>query len=442
MARPRKTDPRERDWPRIREIPGRNGLATFQVDSLRDLTPRVRKNFKTRADADQYAEHLRQRRNNNGLAALGLSPAQMDDAKQAFEIIGQAGFASLCEAVRIAASHHRPVGGDLDLAQLRAKFIEAKERKGRRGRTLEELRNRTSVFAECFRREERDSDGRLVETYPQAKEITPAQVQAWFDNRGFTSANAQTAKNFRRVLNNLFAWGVKQQYLAANPIKGVDVPDGEAKDPEILSLSQCRALLETARTRFPELIGYLTLGLFCGLRPESELGRLTWEAVQWNRGLVHVNRKQSKVVMSRNVKISPNAMEWLLTAPNRKGAIKPPAFNHRWNQLRWLAGFRTQHRLTLAERAMIAPGGIFENRKLAEWPADGMRHTFATNHLAQHDNEALTSASLGHVELETLKFYSGLLPQTDPAEFWNLRPPAQADGAAGNVEKFPAAGAA
>ena len=433
MARPRKTDPRERDWPRIREIPGRNGLATFQVDSL---TPRVRKNFKTRANADQYAEQLRQRRNNNGLAALGLSPAQMDDAKQAFEIIRGAGFDSLCEAVRIAASHHRPVGGDLDLAQLRAKFIEAKERKGRRGRTLEDLRNRTSVFVESFRREERDSDGRLIETYPQAKEITPAQVQAWFDNRGFTSANAQTATNFRRVLNNLFEWGVKQQYLAANPIKGVEVPDVVAKDPEILNLSQCRALLETARTRFPELIGYLTLGLFCGLRPESELARLTWDDVQLNRGQVHVARNKTKVALARNVKIAPNAMEWLMTAPNRNGPIKPPAFNYRWNHLRWLAGFRAQHRLSVAERAMIAPGGMFENRKLADWPADGMRHTFATNHLAQHDDTARTSAAMGHLRPETLTFYSGLTPQTDPAAFWNLVPSSPAAAANSNVEKF------
>jgi integrase len=439
MPRPRKTDPQQRDWPRIRIIPGSRGFSTFQVDSLRDLTPRVRKNFKTEEEAERYADQLRRQRNDNGLSALGLTPAQVDDAQRAMAIVRQAGIASLSEAAAIAASHQRPAGGDVDLTQLRERFLEHKARKGRRHRTLGDLANRTAAFVTTFRREETNGQGQRVETYPLAKEITPAAVQDWFDRRGFTTGSAQTAKNYRRALNNLFAFALKQRLVASNPVSGVEIPEGVNHVPGILTLAQCRALLEMARTRFPDFIPYITLGLFCGLRPDSELARLAWDDVQLERARVHVPRHKTKMAMARNVTIAPVALEWLLLAPSRQGAIRPAGFRNHWDHLRWLAGFRTPYKPSQVELKLLDASGPGAGRQLAEWPQDGMRHTFATNHLAFHRNAPLTSAEMGHLRPQTMVFYSGLEPRTDPEAFWSLRPSAAIGSTAGNVVALGAA---
>ena len=406
------------------------GLTTFQVDSLRDLTPRVKRNFKTMHEAEAYARQLREARNNNGLSALGLSPAQIEDAREALALIAAAGIRTLVEASQIAVKHSRPTGGDIALDDLRDKFLEAKERKGRRGRTLTELASRTLGFIESFKQDVPTGEhGQLRTSYPMAKDITPAMVQEWFDGRGFTTENAQTAKNVRRVLHGFFGFALKRGYVGANPVADVEIPEGRSQVPQILTLDQCRRLLETARTTFPDFIPFVALGIFCGLRPESEMARLTWDDVQIDRQRVHIPAHKTKVALARNVTLSPNALEWLMLAPTRSGPILPASFWNRWNRLRWLSGFRTSHSPTRAEIALTEAGGPFFGRKLVEWPADGMRHTFATNHLAHHRNAALTSAEMGHTRAQTMVFYSGLEPQTDPAAFWSLQPQAEA----GNV---------
>jgi integrase len=436
MARPRKTDPQQRNWPRIRAVVGRRGFSTYQVDSLCDLPKRIKKNFKTLAEAEAYAEKMRRDRNNNGLSAFALTPPQIEDARKALGLIREGGIGSLVDAVKIALSHHRPEGGDVDLAELRARFILAKERKGRRAQTLSDLSNRTNVFVQSFKREEVGADGRLREVYPLAKDVTPAMVQGFFDARGFTTKNAQTATNFRRVLHNFFGFALKKCLVGANPVVGVDIPEAESQVPEILSLEQCRRLFDVAQSQFPDFIPFLALGLFCGLRPDSEIGRLAWEDVQMDRQRVHIAKHKTKVALARNVTIPPNALEWLMLTTNRTGAILPAGFWTRWNRLRWHAGFRTSHTPTRAELALTELGGPYAGRTLVEWPADGMRHTFATNHLAHHRNSALTSAEMGHTRAQTMVFYSGLEPRTEPAAFWELRPALEA----GNVISIGAVG--
>jgi integrase len=228
--------------------------------------------------------------------------------------------------------------------------------------------------------------------------------------------------------------------VATNPVKDVEIPEAAGGSPGILTVEQCRALLETARTRFPEFVPYITLGLFCGLRPEAELARLEWSDVQIDRERVHIPIAKTKISLPRNVSLSANAVEWLMLCRKREGHILPPCFGTRWNHLRWLAGFRTRHRPTIEERAMLKPEGVFADRKFAEWPADGMRHTFATNHLAFHHNAPLTSAQMGHLRASTIVMYCGLEPQTDPAAFWRVRPQGPICFSADNVVPMVAVG--
>ena len=58
------------------------------------------------------------------------------------------------------------------------------------------------------------------------------------------------------------------------------------------------------------------------------------------------------------------------------------------------------------------------------WPPDVLRHTFASRHHAQHQDEASLKARMGHGELSDMlhQHYRTLATSAEAARFWGLRP--------------------
>ena len=76
------------------------------------------------------------------------------------------------------------------------------------------------------------------------------------------------------MLTNFFGWCVKQKYASENPVKAVDAPFIEQREPAVLSLLEVRKLLMAALEHEGGiLLPSLSLALFAGLRP-AEISRL------------------------------------------------------------------------------------------------------------------------------------------------------------------------
>jgi integrase len=62
-----------------------------------------------------------------------------------------------------------------------------------------------------------------------------------------------------------------------------------------------------------------------------------------------------------------------------------------------------------------------------KWVKNGLRHSYATYHVAAYENPVKTSYELGHASADLLfRHYRGLADKDMAQTFWNLRPPATA----------------
>ena len=77
----------------------------------------------------------------------------------------------------------------------------------------------------------------------------------------------------------LFSHAKTEQLIASNPIEYVAAEEEETKQPGILELFQVRALLRASVKFQPDFVPALSIALFAGIRPESELWHLQWQHV-------------------------------------------------------------------------------------------------------------------------------------------------------------------
>lgn len=261
--------------------------------------------------------------------------------------------------------------------------LEAKWEENKRPRNLSQLKCSASSFARWRDQGERSSH-----------EISQRDVETWLKSQDWAP---KTRNVYLTDLQTIFAWGVAQGHVGLNPCEGVaraTLEDGEIAS---LSVAQCRRLLETCREGWPELLGYVTLGLFAGIRPE-ELARLTWDAVDAEAGTVVVSGARSKTRRRRVVDLEPNARAWLAFAKRTESKVVPPNFTRRWKALRKAAGL------------------------LEDWPHDALRHTYATYHYAHFQDEARLQVQMGHASAALLhQHYRALRTPAEGKAFWAIQ---------------------
>jgi site-specific recombinase XerD len=108
----------------------------------------------------------------------------------------------------------------------------------------------------------------------------------------------------------LFSFAKKEEWVAVNPVEYVTSKEFEQEAPGILDLDQIKALLKACVERQPDFVPALTLALFAGLRPESELWHIERKHIDLAKGEIDVHRSKSKG-STRFVKPEPVLLSWL-----------------------------------------------------------------------------------------------------------------------------------
>lgn len=374
-------------WPRVTRRKNAGGSISFCVDMGRFAGRRLRKFFKTRLEADTYAEQQRVAKANQGAAAFSIDDKLRIEAIEARRLLLPYG-TSLIEAAKYYIKHAKPTGGEKTMFELAVEVLEAKAKVGRRQKTLDSYRS-------FFNRVNRSFGQRHVH------EVHRDDVEAWLD------ANVQTlATRIAHLdyLNVLFSFAVKRNYCSANPLDGIERPQVTLKAPGIFTVEQTTSLLRAAVERPElELLPYLTIGLFAGLRP-TEMTRLDWSNVRLDQRVILVNADASKTSQKRFVDISENLLAWLQPIARESGPIAPPRLIDR-------VGKAWRHTAN------------YEHGRIEKWPADGMRHSFASYHLAKHQNAPQTSLQMGHTSPHMLfNHYRNLVLAADAEWYWKITP--------------------
>lgn len=308
------------------------------------------------------------------------------------------------EAVEFWLAHAKPAKGKVKVAKLVELCLAAKEEHGARPRYISQLKCAAKSFTDAGHGE------RL------ADEITSEHVNAWLRANEWAP---KTWNVYRGDLRTIFQWAVQEGYLTMNVVEQVKTKKLEDGEIHFLSIDQAARLLQRAAAERPgavrrdergvwipyepedldfrDCLAFVVLGLFCGLRPERELGEMTWDDVR--EDVVIVQGQRAKTRARRVVDLPENARAWLKLCPSREGEILPSNFRRKWKLLRQ------------------------EAKLLKEWPHDGLRHTFATMWLAHHGDEKRLQLLMGHESAELIyKHYRGMTTPAAAAKFWRLRP--------------------
>jgi len=219
------------------------------------------------------------------------------------------------------------------------------------------------------------------------------------------SFKPRTLRNRRVVIFGLLELAVQRGWVERNVAGLVTTPRTKGTESiGVLTPEECRRYLLTAAVGFPEMLAGEAIAMFAGLRRE-EIGRLQWEQIDLARGIIEVGARQSKTRMRRIVEIQEPLAVILEQVRKASGPVWPPVNGHQQNLLRQAAGWAGR-------------GG---SGKRPEWPANALRHSFVSYHLAFFGDVAATEMQSGHDRKVMFQHYRELVTGEAAAEFWAVR---------------------
>jgi len=336
-----------------------------------------RKRFKSKEEATTYAELLKGKLRNQGTSAFRLTTAQQVDAEQAFKALKETKFTTLLQAVEFTKRFAGKHLSDITITELVNEFREMKESeqtrnlRGASEATLHEYKYRHGLLADHF-------GGMLV------REFTEDDFKPLFAKKNYSP-------NLLSKTKTLFNYAVKKGIIPENPIK-LDPPKKKATQPKVFSDKDWRSFILTAihtqnhtfsKGEPVELMAYVILGLWCGLRPTAEIERLDWKDIHLNddKPSVYIH-PDWKVKHGRWVDIPACAVDLLQRCSKSSGKVVNSTNLRR--RLDWLK-----------QEAEVSES----------WSSDIMRHTFASMHYGLHGDKNGIANQLGHVSTGVLDHY-------------------------------------
>jgi integrase len=206
------------------------------------------------------------------------------------------------------------------------------------------------------------------------------------------SASPQSRNNYRRVLSSLFSYGVMRRFCPLNPIILTDIAKVTDKPVEVFTPQQIQRLLQSAEA---DILPALSMGAFAGLR-HAEISRLDWKEIKLDRGFIEVTALTSKTASRRLVTIQPNLKAWLKPLARTQGPVEPPNARKKMDAARARAN-------------------------IDDWPHNGLRHSFASYHLAKYQDAAALALQLGHTTTGMLFAHYREVVSPDAADiYWKL----------------------
>ena len=219
-------------------------------------------------------------------------------------------------------------------------------------------------------------------------EIYKKDIFNWLNSLDLSS---RTKANRLNTLGEVLGFAVSKGYCADNVVSALTSRERKELHGSLvkhtsnigfLKVDQAEMLLKAAlRDEELDLLGAVTLGLFCGIRTE-EIKRLEWTKVKLEKKIVTIGEDIAKKRRIRNVSIPANAIAWLELCVKGKGMVT--RHNHANDY---------QKRFSKLWRLAQKDYGVEEPIK---WIHNGMRHSFGTYHYALHGDPIRTCKELGH----------------------------------------------
>lgn len=376
---------------RITDFRNRNGAKSFRVYG-RLHGERVRRNFKTRAEAEEECRRLEIHRldtaNKFRSVVTCLKEEQLREAEAAYQLLGNNAPLTLLFHLRHSLTHHAKLGYRKLLSEAVADYLAA--------RTREHERMVLSVAQLWTVTRAMDTLRRHFPDKP-VSEFTGEQLLPYFEREQPTF---KTYNNRRSLVFNFFKYAVRHGWVAENPVEKtpcyrIGHLRGSAKTISADRAAELMGYLETYQGG--ALVPYFSLCLFAGVRPcfkTGEISKLQPDSVMLETGAIHIEPAVSKVKMKRVITIQPNLAAWLAAYPLGRHPVLPANLQHR-------------HR------------AVFEKFGLSH---DVLRHTFISMFVGKFRSVGEAALQAGNSENVIRKFYLDLKSPVEGTRFFEIRP--------------------
>jgi len=367
---------------------------------LSDTGKRQRRYFTSQELAAAEGSRIRIRKENHGIAAKLLSPADEEQAAAALRRLKEVGETrSLVEIVNDFIARQNQDESSVTLNHCWNEYV--KKAEGRHKKNLERTLKRFEPIGETL-----------------VSKLTAKDIEDCLDGASDTYWNAML-REVKAVLN--FGMKSKNGWLKRNPADDVDKRDHELGEVQIYSVDQIRKLMSAAVKKHPEIVPVLAFMTFAGIRPDQEDGEIV--KLDWNH-VLHNDRHHKRIELPgsitktgrlRSVKIRPALHSWIQWHIKRieeaypRGTKKVP-----------LSGLVSPEKGTVLRtkiREIFVEAGVDRIQ-------DGLRHTFAS-YLAPIDGLNIVETELGHQGGREIlnRHYRTDVRKPVANQFWAIRAP-------------------
>jgi len=350
---------RHQEWPYIRFSETENA---WKVDA-RTKHGGTRRFFRTRVEAETFAQQCRVQKQNSGTSTFGNAEL----AK-----FGK----TVHHAIEFYLLHLRAQAHSISAEQAVTELLSARRAAGRDEQYCRDMGLRLNRFA-------RDHKGAIVAS------ITTRVLDKWLADLDLAASSRNT---YRRDLQTLFSFCEKHGYCPTNPAAKTERATNIDGPPEILNPAEAIGLLNASGD---DTRPYLVIGLFAGLR-RSELQKLDWSEIDLASGQIEVTAAKAKTKKRRLVPISKNLDTWIRPLAKTAGPIIPKGLRKRLNAVKIRAGIA--------------------------WPRNALRHSYGSYRLAQCHDVARVSLEMGNSPQIVFAHYRELVKPSDAERFWALIP--------------------
>ena len=254
---------------------------------------------------------------------------------------------------------------------------------------------------------------RWVKNWSKLKctEIKPEHIESFVLKR--SKVSAYTANKEIRYLRALFNFGMKKNWIQANPTQSIPFLPVERKLKYIPPKEDVSRVLFAAD---PEIRNYL-LAIKETLARMSEINRLTWSDVNFEERYVvlYTRKKRGGHLTPRKVPMTKRLFETLSHMYKCRDKDKPWVFWHRyWNrkEKKWVEGpFKVRSKImnTLCRKAGVKYFRFHAFRHFGASTLDGANVNIgAIQRILGHENRSTTEIylhSIGEAEREAMEIF-------------------------------------
>ncbi|MDA8634332.1 site-specific integrase [Verrucomicrobiales bacterium] len=354
------------------------------------------KGFKKKKDAEQWAGEKE-----SELLEQGAGSAVTHQERQSvldYRSRIQSLNVDLREVIRIGVEQLERAQKSCTVSEMVARVISDRENAGLSDRYIGDLKLRLGRF-------EKDFGSNAVAT------LKRDEIADWLHSLNLAPT---TTNNFRRILVVMFNDAIEGGFIEKNPAEKVKQSKVIEHEVEALTPAELNTILEKADER---ILPAIAIGAFAGVRA-SELKKLNWSDIDLKQNHIRIRSKSAKSSRNRFIPITENLAAWLRPAARKSGNVWPTNGKSLFDKAKRAAGFGKIGSETEKEKKA-------KLKMVRPWPHNALRHSYASYHLAHHQNADELALNMGHRGTSLIfQHYRAVVTPDAANTYWSITPDA------------------